>query len=157
MLLNCSFWSLLCSYWPWILSGLSTSSIFDHLNLLESRQLVIINHQQTCSVGLGPTTGGRRSQKSFRLSVMDWRNSTKPNSCRWRRPTSSTNFTPRPWKMLTLTTSPWSYWWDSTPLARRASYGEKTTHTDMLHIYCWRALYVKGHAIQHMRERPPER
>lgn len=131
-----------------IFSGSSTSSICDHLNLLEVKQLLTISYQQPCSAGLGPTTGGRRSQKSFRRSVMDWRNSTKPNSCLWRSPTNSTSFTPRPWRMLTLTTSPWSYWWDSTLLARQASYGEKTTHTAMMHTYCWRALYEKGGPIQ---------
>lgn len=83
----------------------------------------------TCSAGLGPTTGGGRSLKSFRLSVMDLRSSTKPNSCLWRRTTSSMSSTPQLWRMQTLTTSQWFYWWASTQPARRASYGEGGVNT----------------------------
>lgn len=78
----------------------------------------------TCSAGLEPMTGGGRSLKSFRLSVMDLKSSTKPNFCLWRRTTSSMSSTPQLWRMQTLTTSQWFYWSGSTPLARRASYGE---------------------------------
>lgn len=68
--------------------------------------------------------GERMWRRRLRWSALwqrGWSLCTRRSCCRWSNTTVSMTSTLQVWKMLTLTTSPWSWWWGSTPQERQHS------------------------------------